>query len=492
MRTGLLVPAALLLELTTALHLLEPRTVSPLRHAELRSLDTDILRAQEPSVLHMDTYRKQISNPVQRDIRRRASTLQASLDNEETLYFVNVSLGTPAQSLRLDIDTGSSDLWANSPDSEICQSRGDICGESGTFDANSSSTYSYVNSAFFIKYADGTFASGDYGKDKLSIGGQTITNMQFGIGINSTSQNGILGIGYEALEVQVSMTGKSYSNLPARLVDDGVIQSNAYSLWLNDLDANTGSILFGGVDSDKYHGSLATLPIVQEQGQYVEFLIALTGLSAGSNTIFNDTSNAVAVLLDSGSSLSYLPDDYVNSLFSTFNADYRSSEGVAIVDCSLADDSRTVDFTFSGPTISVSLSELVIVAAVDRGNPVCILGISRAGQSTSVLGDTFLRSAYVVYDLDNNEISLASTNFNATSSNVQEIGSGSSAVPDATAVANAVSMAGSVETGGARNGGLPSGVSAADMSMSRQSMTSVIACATAVAVAVTFGVSLAL
>jgi len=71
-----------------------------------------------------------------------------------------------------------------------------------------------------------------------------------------------------------------------------------------------------------------------------------------------------------------------------------------------------------------------------------------------VLGDTFLRSAYVVYDLSNNEISLAQTNFNATKSNVMEIQSGSAGVPNATGVPNAVSSL-AVGTGGARNGGQP-------------------------------------
>lgn len=74
-----------------------------------------------------------------------------------------------------------------------------------------------------------------------------------------------------------------------------------------------------------------------------------------------------------------------------------------------------------------------------------------------MLGDTFLRSAYVVYDLENNQISLAATNFNATGTNVQEIGS---SVPGATDVPNAVATA-EVATGGGRLGGVPSGVSAA-------------------------------
>lgn len=336
------------------------------------------VRQGPAKVLHLDTQRKQSQNPphIRDRLRKRAtSTLQADLTNEQTLYFVNISLGTPSQSLRLDIDTGSSDLWTNAASSQLCQDQRNYCSESGTYDSNSSSSYNYVNSDFYIKYADGTYAIGDYATDTVSIGGSSIDGMQFGIGYNSTSQNGILGVGYEANEVQIAYTGDSYHNLPTLLVERNVIQSSAYSLWLNDMDANTGTILFGGVDTDKYHGSLSTLPIIKEQGQYREFIIALTALSANGQSIFSD--QAVPVLLDSGSSLTYLPDDYATSIYSMFNANYDANEGAAIVDCSMADQDATVDFTFSSPTISVPLNELVIVAAYRGGQPICILGTFR-------------------------------------------------------------------------------------------------------------------
>lgn len=62
-------------------------------------------------------------------------------------------------------------------------------------------------------------------------------------------------------------------------------------------------------------------------------------------------------------------------------------------------------------------------------------------------GDTFLRSAYVVYDLDNEEISLANTLFNVTESKILEIGTGKNSVPDATGALSAVTVAPSGEGG---------------------------------------------
>jgi hypothetical protein len=297
---------------------------------------------------------------------------------------------------------------------------------------------------------DGSGASGDYATDTFRFGGQNIRDLQFGIGYSSTSPEGILGIGYTINEVAVGRAGlQPYPNLPQKLVNDGTISSNAYSLWLNDLDASTGSILFGGVDTDKFHGELQTLPIIPEQGVHAEFIIALTDMGRNGQNGSLFTNNNVPVLLDSGSSLMYLPDSVTRSLYQTYNAQYDSSQGAAIVDCNLANQQGSLDFGFSGVRISVPLNELVIVASISRGQPICILGVGPAGNSVAVLGDTFLRSAYVVYDLENNEISLAQTNFNSTSENIQEIRKGSEGVPNASGVPDAVSTA-AVGTGGPR------------------------------------------
>jgi len=366
---------ASLFSLTEAIQLVERATVccSPINSA----INVLTFFQRLPKVIALDTNRKRSSlSATQRDslrLRKRAGTVQETLDNEDTLYFANVTLGTPGQTLRLDIDTGSSDIWTNSATSDLCQQDRTECAQSGTYSANDSSTYTFVNSDFVIKYADGSFAQGDYGKDTLRIGGTSISGVQFGIGYNSTSSQGILGVGYEANEAITSVTGKSYKNLPSLLASQGKISSAAYSLWLNDLDANTGSILFGGVDTEKYHGELATVPIIKEQDAYQEFIIGLSSLTAAGQSIFKDS--PIPVLLDSGSSLSYLPDSIAQSLYTVFKATYDSQAQAAVVSCDMISSTATTDFSFSGATISVPMNELVIVDGFRRGKPVCILGM---------------------------------------------------------------------------------------------------------------------
>ncbi|AEO58045.1 hypothetical protein MYCTH_2305028 [Thermothelomyces thermophilus ATCC 42464] len=447
-------------------------------------------RRHGPSVLGLEMQRRAPRNPLHRDKRRRKrGTLEVGLDNEETLYFINGTVGTPPKPVRLHIDTGSSDLWVNTPASELCASANDPCAFAGTYSANSSSTYQYISSNFNISYVDGSGASGDYVSDTVTIGSQKIDRLQFGVGYSSTNDQGILGIGYPLNEVQVGRAGlRPYNNLPAQLVADGVIRSMAYSIWLNDLDANTGNILFGGVDTEKYAPPLLSLPVESASGVFSEFMITLTGLKLGSQTI-GPSDLAIAVLLDTGSSLTYLPDALVSDIYAAVGAVFDGDANAAYVPCSLARDASAppLTFTFSEPAIAVGMDELVLDLVTasgrrptfDNGTPACLFGIGPAGAGTYVLGDTFLRSAYVVYDLDNNEIALAPTRFNSSATRVVEIGTGQDAVPGATRVSNPVKA-----TEGLRGMNAKKNAAAAVAGLGSGGMRLMVACATLVVVVV--------
>ncbi|RJE18235.1 protease [Aspergillus sclerotialis] len=415
-----------------------------------------------PAVVGLNIGRKDVDDPVGRDRlrRRNGQTVGQGLDNEKSLYFCNITIGTPGQHLRLVLDTGSSDLWCNAADSTLCSSPGDHCGVSGSYDAKSSSTYTHISTDFNISYADGTGAAGEYVSDTLHIGDVSIKDFQFGLGQTSDSPEGVLGIGYTSNEVQVVINNKdTYPNLPQAMVKDGLINSNAYSLWLNDLDANTGSILFGGVDTEKYHGKLETLPVQKVNGEYSQLIIALTGVtfsSASSRHRYSTSALPTAVLLDSGSTLTYLPNSLVEDIYKDLPIVYDSLSGAGYVPCNLINDNINITYTFSSPEITVNIKELIINAGdlyFRDGTRACVFGIAPAGRSTAVLGDTFLRSAYVVYDLANNEISLANTNFDSTSSNILEIGGADKNLPGATPVSNPVTSV-AVGGSGARIGGI--------------------------------------
>ncbi|KIW71031.1 hypothetical protein PV04_03249 [Phialophora macrospora] len=471
------VAAALSAPLVSAIHL------APRSEASPRTLSLPIERRQVPDILAHEKSR----------LRKRQSsgTVEQTLDNDQSLYYANITLGTPAQPLRLHIDTGSSDLWVNTASSSFCQSSQNPC-DGGTYSSSQSSTYRLVNDQFNISYVDGSGAAGDYVSDTLEFGGVTLNNFQFGIGEVSSSQQGVLGIGYMSNEVQVQRANMDpYPNLPQALLNAGHIASNAYSLWLNDLDASTGEILFGGVNSDKYEGELATVPILSTSGQYFELTIALTGVANAGTDLSSSSSLPAAVLLDSGATLTYLPNDITQEIYNAVQAVYQTDVGAAYAPCTLASSAATVDYTFSGVTIKVPYDELFLSAGTNNfGQPItfadgeeaCLFGIAPAQDGIAVLGDTFLRSAYVVYDLSNNEISLAQTVFNSTTDNVQMITMGDNGVPNATPVTTPVSDV-SAGTGGAINGdsSATAGFNAASRDRKASGMSAMVGAVVAVA-----------
>ncbi|GAB1209415.1 hypothetical protein APSETT445_008189 [Aspergillus pseudonomiae] len=362
-------------------------------------------------------------------------------------YILNLTLGTPAQQFAVALDTGSSDLWVNVANSSYCSSRGNPCKPFGLYDPDASSTYKNLDVDFNATYGDGTNAYGYYATDKLGLGDIHVDDMQFGVAESTTITQGIVGVAYDTLTNEAAHEGKTYANLPQALVNSGAIKSPAYSLWLNDPAASRGSILFGGVNKAMYKGDLQTIPIVRTLGEYSYLAVTLTGVSVEHGKESDDYSSQlpIVVLLDSGTTLTYLPNSLADSLYKKFNATFLEDDGLAYVDCDLMKKDYTVNFDFSGATIAVGINELVLrVIARDFPEGTCTFGVVPSGDRQDamyILGDTFLRSAYVVYDLGNNEISLANTNFSPEKDDILEIGTGTSAVPGATPVESAVTSA---------------------------------------------------
>ncbi|KAI0107754.1 aspartic peptidase domain-containing protein [Nemania sp. FL0031] len=387
--------------------------------------------------------------------RRADGTVVEVISNEKMRggYFASCSVGTPAQQITLQLDTGSSDIWVPASTADVCQPNGQGCAL-GSYDANESSSASLVNENFEIAYVDGSSSSGDYITETFTIGDVELTNMTMGLGLQTDIAYGLVGVGYALNEASVSHTREIYPNLPVVMRDEGHIKSNAYSLWLNDLGASKGNILFGGIDTDKYTGDLIRVNIQEDPSsqRFTSFIVQLTSLEAHSSTgedALSSSSFPVPVVLDSGTTFSYLPQDLAAEVWKEVGVDYEvvgnDGTGAPLIPCALSNNNGYFSFGFGGtggPVIKVGMDELIFPLFQDdvkftsgpyKGQSICQFGIQNLTGSHFLLGDTFLRSAYVVYDLENNEIALAPTDFNATSSNIVPFPSQSATIPSSTA-----------------------------------------------------------
>ncbi len=371
-------------------------------------------------------------------------------------YYASVSVGTPPQPQVLVVDTGSSDIWVVADDADLCTSvqlqrkYRDSCDD--TYDSSASSTFKLISEGGFdISYLDGSGSSGDYISDTFSVGGATLKNLQIGLATETQRGVGIMGISYSASE----STLDTYPNLLDQFLAQGLIATKAFSLYLNDFRSDAGSILFGGVDTEKFIGTLKPLPVLRStrngETGYQILAVALNSVTVqlgedDAATPVDIPNDRVAAILDSGTTLSYLPTAMANSLFDAVGAYTDSVEtGYTFIDCNNASD-LTITFQFGDATIVLPSSQVVLDLFADFQDEIpfnvpfdraCLFGFQDLGSSSStltsgsyaLLGDTFLRSAYAVYDLTNNEIALAQSNLNSTASNVVELQAADSGIP---------------------------------------------------------------
>lgn len=334
------------------------------------------------------------------------------------------------------------------------------------FDASQSSTFKSLQKPFGIQYGIGS-VNGTYATDTVTVGGASIANQQFGLASitqdilfpnpNSSAEpfsrnnsgpveaNGILGMGYPSLTQANSQGEGAYNPFVFNLASQGVIKEPIFSIFLNSISQTgwAGEIIFGGIDNSKFNGDLTYLPVASlttkssglfggsSNANYYYWMVYGQGLGVtNSNTGQNPRwrlREVGAYILDTGTTLTYLPTtvatEIVTSIAGKGNFALDRQSGVFLVDCATAQSSARFELhmsqsskTSSNPLIlSVPASELVIPVDSNSASTAkaCMFGIAPVGGSGGIgsnmylIGDSVLRSAYMVFDMGQNRVGLA-------------------------------------------------------------------------------------
>ncbi len=334
-------------------------------------------------------------------------------------YITEIQVGSHRTPIQLIIDTGSGDTIIQVAQSNYCQKNGG-CTRYGTVDVKSDSLILVKEAGIQIMYVSGKAAIADLVKDVIRIGGRAVPHALFGIAVGTTFEYNILGLGYAANEAVVE-GDPPYMNFLQMMKENGVIKSAAYSLSLSSQNVGGGSILFGGVDTGKFKGKLATLAV---QGDRRELVINVSGISFAG-----EKQGSLNAVVDAGQTSISVADELAKKIWAAAAIKSLDETGYPIRSCELTDaESRlALVFKFVGTIIRVPMSELIIPdstganARLDEGS--CYFGVYGSGGDIAVLGMPFLRSAYVLFNLESNEISLAPPNFNG-GSKIREIADG--------------------------------------------------------------------
>ncbi|KAI0432256.1 aspartic peptidase domain-containing protein [Xylaria sp. FL1042] len=334
----------------------------------------------------------------------------------DVAYYAQLNIGTPPQSVFVQLDTGSFELWVN-PNCTNLQGTSDVrfCNAIGHYDPSSSSSAVELPVTKTLRYGIGS-ANIQYVTDTVSLAGTDalLKDVQFGVALDTVDEfSGILGIGHgENVTIR-------YKNMIDQLAAQGATNTKAFSLALGSKSEQEGVIIFGGLDMSKFSGTLQTQPIIQGPDGVPRYWINMHSLSitppSGETKQYPNTS--MAVFLDSGATLTLLPTSLANAIAADFGADATNADGFYPVDCKFNNQSGTLSFAFTGVTIRVPYREIVREIQTAFGIQ-CYLGISPS-EDFALLGDTLLRSAYAVFDQTNNAIHIAQ--YSNCGSNEKEI-----------------------------------------------------------------------
>ena len=287
------------------------------------------------------------------------------------------------------LDTGAAQSWVMG---QNCTSA--ACITHNSFGASNSTTFAAIEgSSWSLKYGSGS-CSGSFGNDSLSLAGLTLP-VTLGIAnitsddFNAFPMDGILGL---------SQASGQFPSFIQSLVASKTLKSNLFGVSLNrESDGpNTGEITFGSTDSTKYVGNIDySLVSANAEGDWAISMdgIAFSGKDAGITGKF--------AYIDTGTSYIFGPASEVSQFHAIVPGAKSSDENTWTVPCSTT---TPLTFTFSGVAYNVSAQDWVSPMA----NGVCTSNVfgNDIVSGQWLLGDTFLKNVYAVFDVDGNRVGM--------------------------------------------------------------------------------------
>ncbi|OHE91604.1 endothiapepsin [Colletotrichum orchidophilum] len=327
------------------------------------------------------------------------AAIPAEFDSQ---YICPVQIGTPPQTIPLNFDTGSSDLWVFSSETPVTQ----VVGQT-IYNINASSSAKVLKGASWsISYGDGSSSQGNVYKDTVTIGGVTVESQA----IESATQ---VSSSFSRNKNQSGLVGLAFGNIntvePAKQKTffENAMSNLAMPLFTANLKkAAAGNYNFGFLDSTEYTGDITFVPVNTTQG-FWQF--TAQGFAVGSNGSA-PTSAPHEAIADTGTTLMLLPDAIVSAYYQRItSAKYDSTNGGFVFNCKDRIPSFTVDM---GKYQAVVPGDFMKFSPVDgqtiETSTTCFGGIqSSAGLPFAIYGDVFLKSQFVVFHGGNKELGFA-------------------------------------------------------------------------------------
>ncbi|KAI1958629.1 hypothetical protein LOZ58_005035 [Ophidiomyces ophidiicola] len=366
-----------------------PKVFSP---HESTSLSFDIVKVPTMSRRENKYSAIMSSEPTMKN------SIAINQDGSDYSYFSVVKVGSKGQKMWMLLDSGASESWMMGSN---CTSP--ACLKHNTFGREASDTLNITNKDWRVTYGTG-HVEGIIAEDTLSLAGFNV-RLAFGYALKASDDflnypmDGILGLG----------PSKATKVPPFLQVIAGnkLLKKNVLGINLQRAadGTNDGQMVLGDVDKSKFTGDIIYTKIIKETNRWE---IPIDDALVDGKTIKFTNKSAV---IDTGTSFILIPMKDAEAIHALIPGS-KKDEDYFKIPCNT---NTSVEIMISGVKWTISPKDYV---GSGRNN-VCnsyILGQQPLGPDQWLLGDTFLKNVYSVFDYDESKIGFANRKSSGPSS----------------------------------------------------------------------------
>merc|ERR1712093_656785 len=325
---------------------------------------------------------------------------ETELQNSDLVeYFGQVAVGSPPQYFKVVFDTGSGILWVPSHlcSGEACRGHTRL---NGPADKSLKMDHGYVN----IKYGTGRIR-GHRATDVVHVSDVHVHKQDFlmstdeeGVVFRNGRFDGVMGLGRETLAGILS-NGEAGRGTPFYInaMKNNLLAEKKFSIYVSKKMGNPGALILGGVNPN-----LMKEPVTYHKGHSPAYwMVGLGQMKVGDTVV--QTGGARGIV-DSGTSLLVGPPQIINKILPHVQVQE---------DCSNMDTLKPLEITMKDVNGKDKVYVLEPKDYVMNRMGRCKTGIAimqiqlAMAHPIVILGDTFLRKFYSVYDHSNGQIGFA-------------------------------------------------------------------------------------
>ncbi|PTD07225.1 putative aspartic-type endopeptidase CTSD [Fusarium culmorum] len=309
-------------------------------------------------------------------------------DGTDYSYFIEVGVGSEKKPMYMLIDTGAGSSWVMGTS---CTSK--ACTMHNTFGADDSDTLKETGKSFSIAYGSGK-VSGNWATDTLTVAGMDI-NYQFGL--THTTSDQFLSFAFDGI-LGLAINKGSSGNFLNALAESKEVDKNMFCVALNRAadGTNEGEISFGSPNPDKYTGEISYTSLGKENDWAIEMDdMGYNGEQAGVGGLRS--------FIDTGTSFMFGSPANVKKVHALIDG-AESKDGTTYhVPC---DSKGNMTIKFSGVDHVISPKDWVSPPDKDGKCTSNLYGFEVV-KGAWLLGDTFIKNVYAVFDADERRIGFA-------------------------------------------------------------------------------------